>query len=80
MDSLKIILLTGLAFNLALVFLIVYFVKRTRVKQKDQALTRRQQMLEQGKIISAQENLLKSKQELLKEKEELLKVYRKITE
>lgn len=80
MDSIKIILLSGVVFNLWLVFMIIYFVKRSRTRQKDQALVKRQQMLEQGKIIVAQESLLKSKQKLLKEKEALLNEYRKITE
>jgi hypothetical protein len=77
MDSIKIILFSGVAFNLAIVLLIVYLVKRSRAKQTDQAQIRRQQMLEQGKIITAQESLLKTKQELLKEKDDLLGEYRK---
>jgi hypothetical protein len=80
MDSLKIILFSGVIFNLALVLFIVFQVKRARARNRDQALARRQQMVEQGKIITAQENLLKSKHELLKEKDELLKEYRKTNE
>jgi hypothetical protein len=79
MDSIKIILLSGLAFNLGLVLLLIYLVKRAKAKQKDQTMFRRQQMLEQGKIITAQEMLLKGKQQLLQEKEKLLEVYRKYT-
>jgi hypothetical protein len=77
MVSIKVILFSGVIFNLSLVLLIIFFVKRSRTKLKDQTLTRRQQMLEQGKIITAQENLLKSKQELLREKDQLLGEYRK---
>jgi hypothetical protein len=41
------------------------------------AKIKRQQLLEQGKIIAAQENLLKAKKELLVEKEKLLEAYRR---
>jgi hypothetical protein len=78
MDSIKIILFSGVVFNAALVIFIIFLVRRARVKHISQSHLKRKQMLEQGKIISAQENLLKSKQELLKEKEELLNQYRKI--
>jgi hypothetical protein len=77
MDSLKIILYSGVVFNAALVLLIIILVRKARAKHISQSHIKRKQMLEQGKIISAQENLLKTKQELLKEKEELLDEYRK---
>lgn len=80
MVSFQTILYTGIAFNLALVSFIIFLVKRTRTRQQVAARARRQQLIEQGKIISAQENLLKSKQELLKEKDDLLDVYRRMSE
>jgi hypothetical protein len=78
MDIVKISLLGGVVFNVTLVVFIIFHVRRASAKQRDLAITRRQQMLEQGKIITAQEKQMKSKQELLKEKEELLKLYRKL--
>jgi large-conductance mechanosensitive channel len=77
MVSIEIILFSGLVFNIFLVAMIVFFVRKSREKLSEQAQMRRQQMLEQGKIITAQENLLKSKQDLLKEKDSLLGKYRR---
>jgi hypothetical protein len=78
MDIVKISLLGGVVFNVTLVVFIIFQVKRSSGKQREHSLVRKQQMLEQGKIIIAQEKQMKSKQELLKEKEELLKLYRKL--
>jgi hypothetical protein len=82
MDSLKIlfILFAGVTFNLSLVLFVVFWVRSAKAKQKEEAMIKRKQLLEQGKIITAQEKLLKSKQELLKEKELLLDIYRKTME
>jgi hypothetical protein len=83
MDSLKTILYTAIAIDVGLAIFIIYLVKGLRAKQNaqnEQGLIRRQQLLEQGKIIAAQESLLKSKQELLQEKDKLIKEYRKIIE
>lgn len=77
MDSFTTILYSAVVFNLVVVLLAVYLVIRTRSRQKTQAILKRKQLVEQGKIIIAQENLIKSKQELLDEKEGLLKEYRK---
>lgn len=77
MDSIKIILSSVITFNLILVFFAIYLVKKGRLKQSEMAKIKRQQLLEQGKIIAAQENLLKAKKELLVEKEKLLEAYRR---
>jgi len=78
MDFLKIILFSGLIFNFGLLILIVRFVRASKLRQAEMISKRRNQMVEQGKIITAQENLLKSKNELLREKEDLLNEYRKL--
>jgi hypothetical protein len=77
MDGLQTILYTGVAFNLVLVLLIIYLVKRSRANARDQALIRSRQILDQGKIIIAQERVIKSKQEIINEKNELINEYRK---
>jgi len=81
MDSTEALLSAFIVFNLALVVIGIYLIKKKRVGQADQADhadLRHKQILEQGKIITAQEKLLKAKQELLNEKERLLESYRKI--
>lgn len=80
MESFQAILYATIGFNACLAVVIIYLVRKARIKQEVVAVTKRQQLLEQGKIISAQENLLKRKQELLKEKDNLLGVYRKFFE
>jgi hypothetical protein len=78
MESLPAILYATIAFNACLAIFIIYLVRKSRTRQEVVAFQRRQQLIEQGKIISAQENLLKRKRELLKEKDNLLGTYRKL--
>lgn len=77
MDSIQIILPTVIAFNLLLVVIAIILIAKSRAHQKDLAKIKKQQIINQGKIIAAQENLLQKKEELLEEKEYLLDEYRK---